>query len=193
MLNRLESYLIQIIKGDKKGIRAKIVLFFLSLMELIYLVIIKIRNKLYQFNWFKSKKIEATVISIGNITGGGTGKTPLVDKVAKELNKFEKNIAVLSRGYQGKNEKPKIVKENKNFKKSIEKYGDEALMLNRQLSGIPIIIGKKRYESGKKAVNSLNTKIIILDDGFQHRQLDRDLDILIIDALNPFGYNHLIP
>ncbi|MFW6006998.1 MAG: tetraacyldisaccharide 4'-kinase [Halanaerobiales bacterium] len=191
MLNKLKDYLIQVIKGNKKGIVAKITLIFLSFLEYIYLIIIQIRNIFYRYRIIKSKKIDAFVISIGNITGGGTGKTPLVEKIVEELKNIENNVAVITRGYRGENDISRVVK--KNTDRAIKTYGDEAIMLASHLTDTPVIIGKKRYKSGQKALQLFDSRILILDDGFQHRQLKRDLDIVIIDALNPSGYNHLIP
>ncbi|MFW6270532.1 MAG: tetraacyldisaccharide 4'-kinase, partial [Bacillota bacterium] len=138
MLNKLKDYLIQVIKGNKKGIVAKITLIFLSFLEYIYLIIIQIRNIFYRYRIIKSKKIDAFVISIGNITGGGTGKTPLVEKIVEELKNIENNVAVITRGYRGENDISRVVK--KNTDRAIKTYGDEAIMLASHLTDTPVII-----------------------------------------------------
>jgi tetraacyldisaccharide 4'-kinase len=117
------------------------------------------------------------VISVGNITAGGTGKTPLVEWVLNALPEFLRgSAAVLSRGYGG------------------EKDGnDETALLGENVPGLKQIVGANRVENAKKAVRKLQARLIILDDGFQHRKLARHLDIVAIDALVPFGYNRLVP
>jgi tetraacyldisaccharide 4'-kinase len=134
------------------------------------------------------------VISIGNIVAGGTGKTPAVAAIAKLLQNKDFQVAILLRGYKRRSrEEITVVSDGANLLCSREESGDEADMLARQLTKIPIIVGKQRYLTGKAALNRFNSDILILDDGFQHRQLGRDIDILTIDATQPYGTGRLLP
>lgn len=120
----------------------------------------------------KIQKVRARVISIGNITWGGTGKTPLVAKIAQEVSRSGKKAAVLTRGYAG---------------------GDEAEELRKKLPDVPVIVGRDRVKSAEEAIQKHGAEVLILDDGFQHIRLHRDLDIVTINATEPFGVGGLIP
>ena len=135
-----------------------------------------------------------TVISVGNIVVGGTGKTPTVAAIANLLQNKGKRVAVLLRGYKRRrNKKVLFVSDGENILCSREDSGDEAAMLANYLHNIPIVVGKKRYLTGKVALDRFNCDVLILDDGFQHRQLARDLDIITIDATQPYGTDALLP
>ena len=171
-------------------------LFRILLMPLcgLYSAIVFIRNYCYNVGVFKQKKLPCVVISIGNIVVGGTGKTPTVAAIAKLMQRTGSNVAVLLRGYKRQSaEKMLIVSDGKNRLCSREECGDEAYMLTHQLSDIAIIIGKRRYLTGETAIDQFDCNVVILDDGFQHRQLARDLDILTIDATLPYGLGSLLP
>ena len=160
----------------------------------LYSAIVYARNFCFEVGICKQKKLPCTVISIGNIVIGGTGKTPTVAAIAKLLQRTGSNVAVLLRGYKRQStEKILFVSDGKNHLCSRDKSGDEADMLAHQLADIPIIVGKQRYLSGEAAIDQYKSSVIILDDGFQHRQLARDLDILTIDATNPYGTGSLLP
>lgn len=171
-------------------------LFRILLMPLcgLYSAIVFIRNYFFDVGIYKQKRLPCTVISIGNIVVGGTGKTPTVAAIAKLLQRAGSNVAVLLRGYKRQSaEKILFVSDGKNHLCSKDESGDEADMLAHQLSDIPIIVGKHRYLTGEAAIDQYKSDVIILDDGFQHRQLARDLDILTIDATNPYGTGSLLP
>lgn len=147
------------------------------LLSFLYRLAVKIILWCYKVGFFKKYSLPKPVISIGNMTLGGVGKTPMVALVAQFLK--EKNIkpVVLTRGYMG----------GKNNE------SDEARFLSESLSGIPVAVGPNRYQKGMKAMEKYHPDIFLLDDGFQHWRLRRDLDIVVIDATNPFGNNQLIP
>ena len=172
------------------------IMFRVLLMPLcgLYSLIVFIRNYCYNVGIYKQQKLPCVVISIGNIVVGGTGKTPTVTAIAKILQNNETKVAILLRGYKRKRDNEiTIVSDGKNLLCSREESGDEANMLAHQLSEIPIIVGKQRYLAGEAAINKYNSEVVILDDGFQHRKLTRDLDILIIDATQPYGTSSLLP
>lgn len=161
---------------------------------LLYGVVIQIRNFCYSTGVIKQKKLPCQVISIGNIVAGGSGKTPAVATIAKQFQNEGRTVALLLRGYKGKNsDEVMFVSDGERQLCSREECGDEAEMLAQQLTNIPIVIGKQRYLSGLAALNRFECDLLILDDGFQHRQLSRDLDILTIDATQPFGTGALLP
>ena len=193
MRKQLKHYLLKVIKGEKNRFLDKIVKFILTILEVVYLVIIKIRKVFYKIGIFKSKKIDIKTISVGNITTGGTGKTPVVEKLASELAKKEKKVGILSRGYHSEGDSPLIISDGSKILTEINKAGDELYMMASHLSGIPIVKGKDRYKAGELAVSEFDLDMLVVDDSFQHLQLDRDLDIVVIDALTPFGYGHLLP
>ncbi len=143
------------------------------------------------------KRLPEKVISIGNITLGGTGKTPATIAIAKEAIKKGFTPCILTRGYRGKAKGPVFVSRSDGTLLNQYQAGDEAFLMAKKLKGVPVVKGKNRYESGMFALNSLPLELrpdlFILDDGFQHWSLFRDRDILLIDSLNPFGNRRLFP
>lgn len=141
----------------------------------------------------KSKKLYKPVISVGNITWGGSGKTPVTAEVAKYILSLGKTPVILSRGYARKNSKNKnvIVRDKEKILSDIFASGDEPYMMAHQIN-CPIIVGSNRIKSANLA-KQFNPDVFILDDGFQHWKLQRDLDIVCINALNPFGNGMTIP
>ena len=143
------------------------------------------------------KRLPCRVISIGNITVGGTGKTPATIAIAEEAKKLGLIPNILTRGYKGKTKGPCFVSKGDGPLLSEEDAGDEPMLMADRLKGVPVIKGEKRYEAGMFALSSLpsalHPDIFILDDGFQHWNLFRDKDILLIDGTNPFGNRKLLP
>ncbi|MBA7574142.1 Tetraacyldisaccharide 4'-kinase [subsurface metagenome] len=161
-----------------------------SILSCVYLLAYYLRVFLYKLGVIKSKGLEAKVISVGNITLGGTGKTPLVICIGERLKSKGENFAILTRGYKRESKKMvEIMNEELNWKKT----GDEPFMLSSELPGVPIFIHKNRFQAGKEALRKYKTRIFILDDGFQHWGLQRDVNIVVIDCLNPFGGGKLFP
>ena len=159
----------------------------------IYSVGIKFRNLLYKCRLIKQKKLPCFVISIGNITVGGTGKTPMTMYVAKIIKNLGYKPVIITRGYQGTyKDAQSIVSDGSNFFLDAREAGDEACMMAVSLK-IPVIVGKNRYQAGMLAIKEFNPDVIILDDAFQHIALKRDLNLLLCDFTKPFGNFHLIP
>jgi len=185
--NKIENIMIH----NKGNFFLKIMLLLLSY---VYGVIIKIRTFLYNKNISKIQKLPCKIISIGNITVGGTGKTPTTIYTACLLKKMGYNVAVISRGYGGNiQDSFGIVSDGSNILLKPDQAGDEPYLMALKLDGIPILVAKKRYNAGTIACNKFKSDLIILDDAFQHRSLDRDCDIVLLDSNNPFGSGHLIP
>lgn len=156
----------------------------------------RLRVAAYETGYLKAKRLDAKVISIGNITLGGTGKTPLVEYVARYLKKEGHSVAILTRGYGRKSRGRRVLNhcpvEASGFR-AVEEYGDEPLMLARALADIPVVIGSNRFENGAWAERQLGSEVLILDDGYQHLALARNLNILVIDATDTFGGFKMVP
>jgi len=149
---------------------------------LIYQLIVGIRNCLYDRNIFKSAKLPCKIISVGNITVGGTGKTPTVIAIAKFLRQQNKTVAVLSRGYGRKSSGTRLVTVDKTNKANWKNFGDEPTLMAKHLSDIPVVVDEKRTRGAEFLISQFNPEIIILDDGFQHRKLFRDVDIVLVNS-----------
>lgn len=162
--------------------------FLLIPLSWLYAASIHLRNILYTHGIFKARRLPCRVISVGNIVVGGTGKTPAVIAIAKHLQREGIRVAILLRGYKRHvREKVTIVSDGEKVCASPVESGDEAYMMAKHLRDIPIIVGKCRYSAGQVALEHFKVDVLLLDDGFQHRQLARDADILTIPTTHPFG------
>ena len=162
--------------------------FLLIPLSWLYAASVQLRNILYTYGIFKARKLPCRVISVGNIVVGGTGKTPAIIAIAKHLQREGMRVAILLRGYKRQvREKVTIVSDGEKVCASPVESGDEAYMLAKHLRSVPIIVGKRRYSAGQVALERFQVDVLLLDDGFQHRQLARDVDILTIPTTHPFG------
>lgn len=162
--------------------------------SLIYGLITGLRNNLFDLGFFKSVKLPVKVVSIGNLTVGGTGKTPVVIRLARMLRDRGYRPVVLSRGYGGKSKDPvNVVSRGENPLMNHRETGDEPVLIAESLTGVPVLTGPRRVLTGNWALKNLDADVLILDDGFQHRQLFRDIDIVLLNAANPYGNGHLLP
>jgi tetraacyldisaccharide 4'-kinase len=147
------------------------------------------------------ERLPHKVISVGNLTVGGTGKTPAVIAIAEEAMKRGFHPCILTRGYRGKAEGPCFISKGEGPLLGVDEAGDEASLMAERLRGVPVVKGKHRYEAGIFALQHLRSLaadlrpqvLFILDDGFQHWGLSRDMDILLIDSTDPFGNKKLLP
>jgi tetraacyldisaccharide 4'-kinase len=167
----------------------------LSLLSSIYGKVADIRNALYDKGVFDSYDLGGRVISIGNITAGGTGKTPLVAYVASILAERGEMVCILSRGYGRKDPKNRVlVSDGENILATADESGDEPFELANKLLGKAIVIADAdRVAAAEWAKRKFGVTIFVLDDGFQHRKAKRDVDIVCIDATNPFGGGKMLP
>lgn len=166
----------------------------LNLLSVIYRVVLILREVLFRIGLFKRKKLACFVVSVGNITLGGTGKTPCVESLANLIHSYGKKVSVISRGYKRKSKGLKVVSNGREILLSQNDSGDEAYYLAKTLKNIPVVVSKDRYKAGLVAIKKFLSEVIILDDGFQRRySLRRDLDIVLIDSTNPFGNYRLFP
>jgi tetraacyldisaccharide 4'-kinase len=172
----------------------------LSLASLLYGISIlygagqKLRESGYRHKIFPSQKLPCKVVSVGNITVGGTGKTPMTIYVAEELQRIGYKVAIVSRGYKGGAEKKGgIVSDGRTLYMDAELAGDEPYMIACRLKGVPVVVGKNRFAAGMLAVSKYQPDVIVLDDAFQHLKLQRDVDLVLLDHMRPFGNSHLLP
>jgi tetraacyldisaccharide 4'-kinase len=186
---RIDRFLYQ----KKKSIGERILLFPLYLLSYPYGWAVRARSLLYSLKLLRTKTLPCPVISIGNITVGGTGKTPLVMAIAKGLMEKGTSVAILSRGYRGTKTSEPIVSDGRNIFLSPEESGDEPFLMAKACQGIPVLIGKNRYLNGRIALQRFNVKGLLLDDGFQHLPLFRNVNILLIDSHIGFGDHTLLP
>ena len=168
--------------------------FFLSMISKVYGGAVKLRRLFYKNHILTSKRLPCPIISIGNITLGGTGKTPMTIYLVQALKQWGYNVAVISRGYKGRAEKiGGIVSDGKVLLMTPEMSGDEPYMMAKRLKDVPVIVGKNRFKAGRQAIRKFDPDVIVLDDGFQHLMLQRDLDLVLLDYHKPFGNGHLLP
>lgn len=148
----------------------------------------------YEFGLRRRRRLPCPVVSIGNLTVGGTGKTPLTEWTAHWLQRQGWRVAVLSRGYGGTaGEQPEVVSTGDGPITGWRTVGDEAYLLATRLPGVPVVAGRNRFASGAYACEKFGAQVLVLDDGFQHHGLHRDCDIVLIDAISPFGHGALLP
>lgn len=154
-----------------------------------------LKNFLYDKNILKPKKVNAYVISVGNITTGGVGKTPVVAEIAKYLIQKGEKVAIISRGYGGQlsNKSINIISDGNTVFFEAKMSGDEPNWLAENIKGAIVLTSKNRYEASKYAIEKFGVTKIILDDGFQHRKLHRDMDIVLMDSEKGFGREKLLP
>ncbi len=166
----------------------------LRLISGVYGVLMRARARLYHDGILASRRLPCRVVSIGNITAGGTGKTPMTIQVAQTIRDQGRRVAVISRGYKGRLEKRGgIVSDGSTIFAGPQEAGDEPYLMASLLQGIPVVVGSRRYQAGMLAVARFRPDVIVLDDAFQHLQLKRDLNILLLDSQSPFGNGHVLP
>ena len=170
--------------------RAKFLFFPITLF---YWGVIFWRNIFYNFNFFVSRKIPTKVVSVGNITAGGTGKTPAVIYLSQFFKKRNYKVAVLSRGYGRKTAGTQLVTNGKETVDDWRNFGDEPTLISQKLKDVPIVVDQNRYRGAMYLIEKFNPDIIIMDDAFQHRSIERDLDLVLLNSQAPISDYRLIP
>lgn len=166
----------------------------LWLLSRCYGIGVAVRNTLYRQGVYKSRRLPCKVISVGNLTVGGTGKTPMAIDIAQRLRGLGMRAAVMSRGYGGRRQKASgIVSDGQHIRMSAQEAGDEPVLMAQRLPGVPVLVGKDRYRAGMTAIERFGTEVLVLDDAFQHLALYRDWNLVLLDATHPFGNRHLLP
>src|SRR3954466_8054783 len=206
-----ETFVLGVILEERKGKRAAMVRFILLLLSKVFALAVKIRRILYNLRILRDSTLGVQVIAIGNLTVGGTGKTPVVEKFARELQDQGRHVAILSRGYRSKpppltkrlmntllfredRTPPRIVSDGKSLLLDSETAGDEPYMLASNLKDVVVLVDKDRVKSGRYAIEKFGCDTLLLDDGFQYWKLrGRRLDVVLIDRQQPFGNDRLLP
>ena len=208
-LNRFASFTVDVIYGRQTGKAALLWGSCLYCLSLIYRGIVFVRRKLYRYHILRAQHLGCLVVVVGNLTVGGTGKTPVVEKLARTLHAKGRKVAILSRGYKSKKEPvfrkwyrllthqaptpPRVVSDGETVFFNSEIAGDEPYMLARNLPGVVVVTDKDRVKAGMYAIRKFGVDTLILDDGFQYFQLKDHLQLLLIDKTNAFGNGHLLP
>lgn len=208
-LNTFEHYTIDVIFGRREGVRATVFAGFLQGLSYLFSGIAQSRLWLYQKRILHDQPLGCLVVVVGNLTVGGTGKTPVVEKFAAALRDRGRKVAILSRGYRSKSAPmwkkwwyrlshteeppPRIVSDGNRVLLDSETAGDEPYMLARNLPGVLVIVDKNRVKAGAYAIKKFGCDTLILDDGFQYLPLKGRLNLLLVDKTNPFGNGHLLP
>jgi tetraacyldisaccharide 4'-kinase len=207
--NALELYTIDLIYGRRGGVAAALYGAFLQSLSWLFNGIAQLRLWLYQKRILHDQPLGCLVVVVGNLTVGGTGKTPVVEKFAKALRDRGRKVAILSRGYKSKSvplwrkawfrlthaeePPPKIVSDGERVLLDSDEAGDEPFMLARNLPGVIVLVDKNRVKAGEFAIKKFGCDTLILDDGFQYLPLKGRLNLLLVDKTNPFGNGHLLP
>lgn len=208
-LNSFEHYTIDVIFGRREGMRATVFAGFLQGLSYLFSGIAQARLWLYRKRILHDQPLGCLVVVVGNLTVGGTGKTPVVEKFARALRDRGRKVAILSRGYRSKSAPmwkkwwyrlshtaeppPRIVSDGQRVLLNSEEAGDEPYMLARNLPGVFVIVDKNRVKAGTYAIKKFGCDTLILDDGFQYLPLKGRLNLLLVDKTNPFGNGHLLP
>ena len=177
------------------SIYEKAIIWLLRAVSIPYSLAVNVRNKMYEKKILPSYSSKSFVISVGNITTGGVGKTPFTLEIAKYYLSLNKKVAILSRGYGGElsNKEPRLISDGSGAKYSAKMAGDEPVWLSENCKGAYVVTCSSRIKAEKFVQAQFSPDIIILDDGFQHRKMRRDLDILLVDAKNKFGNAYTLP
>ncbi|MBA4388039.1 MAG: tetraacyldisaccharide 4'-kinase [Verrucomicrobia bacterium] len=211
---RLEQFLLLLITRRNteiiRSVPIRVFLWSLARLSSLYKAVVQFRLFLYQNGILRHQTLGCQVISVGNLTVGGTGKTPVVEVFARELQKAGRKVAILSRGYRKKEapflirlldtvtlrermRPPRVVSDGRNLLLDSAMSGDEPYMLASNLKDVVVLVDKNRVKSGRYAINKFGCDTLILDDGFQYLALKHRVEIALVDRTNPFGNGKVLP
>ena len=204
-----EQYTIDVILGRREDTGAAVYGAFLQSVSLLFSGLIQLRFWLYRQRILHDQPLGCLVVVVGNLTVGGTGKTPVVEKFARALAERGRKVAILSRGYKSKRPPfwrrawnalthaeeppPRVVSDGQNVFLDSEQAGDEPYMLARNLPGVVVLVDKNRVKAGAYAIKKYGCDTLVLDDGFQYLPLKGQLNLLLVDKTNPFGNGYMLP
>jgi len=210
-IEELERWGADVIFGRAKGFRAALTRFLMRGFSGIFRALVQLRLWRYRSGWKPRHHLGCQVVSIGNITVGGTGKTPVVELLARSLRDQGRRVSILSRGYKSRrldrpqrwrdaanrpipsDEMPKVVSSGEALLLDSRFAGDEPFMLARNLDGVSVVVDKNRVKSGRFAIRHLEADTLLLDDGMQYLHLAHSLDIVLVDSQAPFGTGAMLP
>jgi tetraacyldisaccharide 4'-kinase len=211
LIEELERWGADVIFGRAKGFRAALMRFLMRALSGIFRCLVALRLWRYRSGWKPQHHLGTQVVSVGNITVGGTGKTPVVELLARSLREQGRSVAILSRGYKSKKldepqkwkdskgrripeeRMPKVVSTGRALLLDSQFAGDEPFMLAKNLHGVSVVVDKNRVKGGRFAIEELHADTLLLDDGMQYLNLAHALDIVLIDSGAPFGTEALLP
>ena len=207
-----ERYFLELIEGKRHTRGDRIVLGFLFVASRFYRMAVQFRLWLYDKRFIRNHALGCQVVSIGNVSCGGTGKTPVVEVFAKSLNKQGRKVAILSRGYRSKEQRsffqklqgffstrkrevmpPRVVSDGRDLLLQSDAAGDEPYMLASNLKDVAVLVDKDRVNSGLYAIEEYGIDTLILDDGFQYLRLKAHVNIVLVDSTCPFSNHHVLP
>jgi len=207
---RLEQFFLEVIREKRHDAAGTFLKAILFLASRIYQRAVLFRLWMYENRVIRNRAIGCLVVSIGNVTCGGTGKTPVVEVFARSLSQKGRRVAVLSRGYRSRDRSllsklqkkfsskkmevpPRVVSDGKNLLLDSVRAGDEPFMLASNLKNVAVLVDKDRVKSGLYAIEEFGTDTLILDDGFQYLNLKAHINILLVDSTAPFDNHHVLP
>lgn len=211
LIAEFECWGADVIFGRAKGFRAALTRFLMRALSGIFRVLVQLRLWRYRSGWKPQHHLGTQVIAIGNITVGGTGKTPVVELLARTLRDQGRNVAILSRGYKSKKldrpqkwtsrngrpipaeKMPKVVSTGSALLLDSKFAGDEPFMLAKNLEGVSVVVDKSRVKGGRFAISELEADTLLLDDGMQYLDLAHGIDVVLVDSGAPFGTEALLP
>lgn len=210
LIERFERYAVDVILERREGGRANALKFVLGGLSIVYAALVQGRLLLYRHRFLRAQELGCQVVSIGNLTVGGTGKTPVAEMLARELTRRGRRVAILSRGYKSvprpfsqrlRNKflksrelfPPRIVSDGQKVLLDSRRAGDEPHMLAKNLPGVCVLVDKDRVKSGLHAIRHYDADLLLLDDGLQYQRLRHGVDIVLVDSQSPFGNEHLLP
>jgi tetraacyldisaccharide 4'-kinase len=209
LMDRAEYFVVDVVYDRRRGRRVLCLAAILWGLSQIFKIVVRVRTVAYRERWCRSQYLGCVVVVVGNMTVGGTGKTPIVEKIARALSRKGRRVAILSRGYKSKTDppwkrlwrwmthsdppQPKIVSDGKRLYLDSENAGDEPYLLAKNLQNVGVLVDKDRVKAGNYAIRKLGADVLVLDDGFQYLQLNATYYLTLVDATNPFGNGHVLP
>jgi tetraacyldisaccharide 4'-kinase len=190
---RLREQVLRAVVVDRPTLTQRAARGALAMAALGYGAGVRLRNAAYDLGLLRIGRLPCGVVCVGNLTAGGTGKTPTVIMLGRRLTDGGRKVTVLLRGYGRAGSGVEVVSDGRDLCLDWWRAGDEALLLGKRLPGVPIVVGGDRLAAGRLAVQRFGSDTLLLDDGFQHRRLHRDLDLVMLDATDPFGGGRLLP
>ena len=210
-IDELEQWGADVIFGRARGFRASLARALMLGLSGLFRLLVQLRIALFRKGWKQQEYLGVQVVSVGNITVGGTGKTPVVELLARSLRDEGRKVAILSRGYKSKkldekqkwkdannrlipsSEMPKVVSTDSALLLDSKFAGDEPFMLAKNLEGVSVIVDKDRVKGARFAIGQLQAETLILDDGMQNFNLAHSIDVVLVDSRSPFGTGALLP